>query len=188
MDPANDIPIYVQLVSGTILGVALGNLLGGAAKFVQHPKTHKFNVLHGLWMAFILGSVIVFWWEEGLTFSNVQWTFPLYLFEIVYCTTYLFMTAILLPDGVDDFDNHYDYFIARRHWFYGALIVSFLLSIGNSLIKEGWDDILIDPTYIAMNVILVGVLVAGMVFARRWVQMSIAIFFILLTIGSMLIL
>src|SRR6188768_2655517 len=98
MDQPADVPIYVQLISGTILGVALANLLSGAAKFAQQPKTHRFNLLHGLWIVFILGSILIFWWQEGLTFSNVKWTFPLYLFQTAYCATYLFMTALLLPD------------------------------------------------------------------------------------------
>src|SRR5215217_2669415 len=120
MEPTTEIPIYVQLISGTILGVALANLLGGAAKFVQQPQTHRFNLLHGLWIFFVLGSIMVFWWQEGLTFASVQWTFPLYIFQVAYCATYLFMVAVLLPDSVQGYDNHYDYFIGRRHWFYGS--------------------------------------------------------------------
>lgn len=187
MDQPADVPIYVQLISGTILGVALANLLGGAAKFVQQPKTHQFNLLHGLWIAFILGSILVFWWQEGLTFANVKWTFPLYLFQTVYCATYLFMTAMLLPENVDGFESHYDYLIARRQWFYGSIILSYLLGIGDSIVKEGWDDILVDPTYIVMNLIVVALLVVGMVFTRRWVHLTVAIIMVLLTAGSMLV-
>jgi hypothetical protein len=187
MEATNEIPIYVQLVSGTILGVALGNLLGGAAKFIQHPKTHRINLLHGLWMFFILGSIIVFWWQEGLSFQNVQWTFPLYLFQITYCATYLFMTAMLLPDDIDGYETHYDYFIDRRAWFFGSLILSFTLSIGDQLIKDGWDDILVDPTYIAFNFIVVGILAMGIVSRRFGVQLTVAIILVVLTILSMLV-
>ena len=174
MNQTTDIVVYVQLISGTILGVALGNLLSGATKFIQQPQTYKFNILHGLWMFFIMGSTFVFWWQEALTFSNVTWTFPLYLFQIAYCSTYLFMTAVLLPDNVDHYGTHYDYFIARRQWFYGALILSYVLGIGNSIVKEGWDEILVDPSYIVVNVILIGLLVAGMVFDKRKLHIAIA--------------
>lgn len=187
MDQANDVPIYVQLISGTILGVALANLLGGAAKFIQQPRTHRFNLLHGLWIFFILGAILVFWWQEGLTFANVAWTFPLYLFQTTYCATFLFMTAMLLPDNIDGYDSHYDYLIGRRAWFYGALILSYLLGIGDELIKTGWDEIFVDPTYIVMNAVVVGLLVSGIVFNRRWLHYAIAILLVLLVIGAMLV-
>ena len=187
MDASNEIPIYVQLISGTILGVALANLLSGAAKFIQQPKSHRFNLLHGLWIAFILGAILVFWWQEGLTFANVEWTFPLYLFQTVYCATFLFMTAMLLPDSIDGYDSHYDYLIGRRAWFYGALILSYLLGIGDELIKTGWDEIFVDPTYIVMNAVVVGLLVSGIVFNRRWLHYAIAILLVLMVIGAMLV-
>lgn len=187
MATANEIPIYVQLISGTILGVALANILSGAAKFIQQPQTHRINILHGLWIAFIVGSIMVFWWQEGLNFQNVAWTFPLYMFQVAYCATYLFMVAVLLPENVEAYDSHYGYFIARRHWFYGSLILSYVLGIGNELVKEGWDDIFVDPTFIVFNVILVGTLVVASVLNRRWLHIAVAVTFVLLTIGSMLV-
>ena len=187
MEATNEIPIYVQLISGTILGVALANLLSGSAKFIQQPKSHQFNALHGLWIVFILGAILIFWWQEGLTFANVQWTFPLYLFQTAYCATFLFMTAMLLPDSIDGYDSHYDYLVGRRGWFYGSLILSYLLGIGNELVKTGWDEIFVDPTYIVMNVTVVAVLVAGIIFDRRWLHYAIAIFLVLMVLGAMLI-
>lgn len=184
---ASEIPLYVQIMSGTVLGVALGNLLSGAAKFVQQPQTHRINILHALWMVFILGAIMVFWWQEGLNFANVTWTFPLYMFQVAYCATFLFMVAVLLPDNVADYGSHYDYFIARRHWFYGALILSYVLGIGNELVKEGWDDIFVDPTYIGMNTILVGIVAAGMIVNRRWLHVAIAALLVLMVAGSMLL-
>jgi hypothetical protein len=187
MEQTTEIPIYVQLISGTILGVALANLLGGAAKFVQQPKTHQFNLLHGLWIVFMLGAILIFWWQEGLTFANVQWTFPLYLFQTAYCATFLFMTALLLPESIDGYDSHYDYLIGRRHWFYGSLILSYLLGIGNELVKEGWDEIFLDPTYIVINATVVGALLAGIIFNRRWLHYTIAIVLVLMVVAAMLV-
>lgn len=181
-----DIPIYVQLISGTILGVALGNLLGGSVKFVQQPLTHRFNILHGLWIVFILGSTFVFWWQEALTFSNVAWTFPLYLFQIAYCSTYLFMTAMLLPDSVEAYGTHYDYFIARRQWFYGALILALLLDIGNVAIKTGMEEVANDPSFLVASAVAIALLIWAMATPRRWVQVTVAIIFVLLTLASML--
>ncbi|SEP59140.1 hypothetical protein SAMN05428969_0017 [Devosia sp. YR412] len=180
-----EIPVYVQLVSGTVLGIALGNLLSGAAKFIQQPHDYKINWLHGLWIAFILGTIMMFWWEEAMTFSTVQWNFWLYMFQIVYCATFLFTSAVLLPENVREFDTHYNYLIARRYWFYGALIVSYLLGIGNSFVKEGWDEIFVDPTYIILNLIVVGLLAVTMVLNRPRLHLATAIIFVLLMFATM---
>lgn len=188
MDAAADIQLYVRLISGMILGLTLGKLLSGLAKFVQHPTLYRMNWLHGLWMVFIFGAVTVFWWGEALSFSSVQWTYQLYLFQIAYCGSYLFMTAVLLPDEVlpeDGCDNHYDYFIARRFWFFGALILSHLLDLANTAVKFGLDEYPITPRYFAFNGVIIGLLVLGIVASRRWVQIGIAALFVVLTVLSM---
>ena len=185
--PNADVPIYVQLVSGTVLGIALGNLLSGAAKFIQQPHSYRINWLHGLWIVFLLGTIMMFWWEEAMTFSAVQWNFWLYLFQIIYCATYLFTTAVLLPDDVEQWGSHYDYLIARRHWFYGALILSYVLGIGNELVKEGWDGSLVDPTYLVINVLVIAVLVTASVVNRPRLHLAVAALFVLLMIGNMLL-
>lgn len=184
MEQNADIPIYVQIISGTILGVALVNLLTGAVRFVQEPKTHRFNVLHGMWIAFLLLSIFIFWWQEGLAYSSVVWTFELYLFQIVYCSTFLFMTAMLLPETVEDYGTHYEYFIARRAWFYGSLIVTFLLDIGNVTIKTGWSEVVGDPVYMTMNSIAVLLLLGGILTVNRWVHLAIAIMFLTVTVWT----
>jgi hypothetical protein len=185
VEQSADIPIYVQLISGTILGVALGNLLTGSVRFVQQPKTHRFNILHGLWIVFILFSTFIFWWQEALTFSAVTWTFYLYLFQIAYCSTFLFMTAMLLPDNVSDYGTHYDYFIARRHWFYGSIILTLLLDIGNVTIKYGWNDVVGDPTYIGLSAVSIALLLGGMATTQKWVHVAIASAFVGVTIWTM---
>lgn len=174
MDAAADLQLYVRLISGTILGLAVGKLLSGTAKFIQHPAANRINWLHALWIVFLFGAIVIFWWEEALSFARVQWSFPLYVFQIAYCGSFLFIAAVLLPDDVTDYGSHYSYLIARRHWFYGSLIVSYLLGLGNVIIKDGWEDSLVAPESIIANGIMVVILSLGMIFNRPRVHLSIA--------------
>lgn len=190
MEAVADPSLYVRLISGTILGLTVGKLLSGLAKFVQHPHEYRMNILHALWSFFIFGAISVFWWAEAQSFSSVVWSYPLYLFQIAYCASYLFMTAVLLPDEVlpaDGCASHYDYFIARRHWFFAALIISHLLDLGNTAIKFGLDDYPVTPGYVIGNGAVMGVLVLGMIFPQRWVQISVAVVFALFTALSMIL-
>jgi hypothetical protein len=190
VDAAADFSLYVRLISGTILGLTVGKLLSGLAKFVQHPRQYRMNILHALWIFFIFGAITVFWWGEAQTFGSVEWTYPLYLFQIAYCSSYLFMTAVILPDEVsahDGVETHYDYFISRRHWFFGALIVSHLLDLGNTVIKFGLDDFLLTADLLIFNGILFALLLLAAAIPLRKVQVGVAVTFAVLTVLSMLL-
>lgn len=179
-----DILLYVRLISGTLLGLTLGRLLNGVAKFVQQPGAHRINLLHGLWCFFIFASVTLFWWDEAHSFAKVEWTFATYLFQIAYCGSFLFLTAVLLPDNVDEFGDHLSYFIARRYWFYSVLIISFLLGIVDVVVKEGWSDSLVSPEEIIFDLVMVCVLAAGMVVNSYRVHVATAVVMVLLTLAS----
>lgn len=188
MDAAADLALYVRLISGMVLGLAVGKLFTGAARFVQHPHDYRINVLHLLWMVFIFGSISVFWWGEAQTFGTVQWTYPLYLFQIAYCASYLFMTAVILPDELrpeDGCATHYDYFIARRHWFFGALTVSHLLDLANIGIKYGWEELAVSVQFLVVNGVVFTLLALGMFVPRRAVQVGVAAIMVALTILTM---
>jgi hypothetical protein len=190
MDTAADLALYVRLISGTVLGLAVAKLLSGLAKFVQHPQQHRMNILHGLWAFFIFGAISVFWWAEAQTFGSVVWSYPLYLFQIAYCSSYLFMTAVLLPDEVkkeDGHANHYEYFIARRGWFFGTLIISHLLDLGNTVIKFGWDELSLTPRFFVLHGVIFALLILGICSGRRSVQIAIAALFAVLTVLSMVL-
>lgn len=182
-----DVLLYVRLISGTLLGLTLGRLLNGVAKFVQQPKSHRINLLHGLWSFFLFASVTLFWWDEAHSFAKVEWTFATYLFQIAYCGSFLFLAAVLLPDNVDEFGDHFSYFIARRHWFYSVLIISFLLGIVDSVVKEGWSESIVSPEGIIFDLIMVCVLGAGMVVNSYRVHLTTAVVMVALTLASALL-
>jgi hypothetical protein len=188
MEAIADPSLYVRLISGTILGLTIGKLLSGLAKFVQHPHEYQINILHSLWMFFIFGAITVFWWGEALSFATVEWTYSLYLFQIAYCASYLFVTAVLLPDEVKPADgcaNHYEYFIARRQWFFGALIISHALDLANTAIKFGLDQYPLTPRYFVVNGTVFGLFLLAMIFPQRWLQVTAALILATLTALSM---
>lgn len=185
MEFSGDIQLYVRLISGMVLGLTVGKLFTGIAKFVQHPENNRINSLHALWAFFIFTMILTFWWDEAQTFSHVQWSFWLYTYQIVYCSSFLFIASILLPDEAKGFDNHYDYLIARRGWFYGALVVNFVLGVGDSVIKNGWDEYMLDPVYIGASLVMVAMLAAGMVSKRHGLHLAVAIVMIALTLLTM---
>lgn len=185
MEFSGDIQLYVRLISGMVLGLTVSKLFTGIAKFVQHPETNRINSLHALWAFFIFVMILTFWWEEAQTFARVEWSFWLYTYQIIYCSSFLFIASILLPDEAKGFENHYDYLIARRGWFYGVLIFNYALGLGDGLIKEGWDESFFHPLFIVINLVMVTMLAIGMVSKRHGVHLAIAVIMVVLSLLMM---
>lgn len=185
MEPVADIALFVRLISAMILSLAVGKLLTGLAKFIQHPNNYQINILHALWIVFLFGAITTFWWEEAQTFGTVKWTYPLYLYQIVLCSSYLVLTSVLLPDEIkakDGVENHYQYFMARRHWFFSALMFTYILDWVDLTIKWGLTDLLSVPGFFTVNVFMIVVLAIGIFVPKHWAQVSVAIVFAVLAV------
>jgi hypothetical protein len=130
---------YVRTIISIIVGLSIGRLLTGLARFVQHPSHQKIYPVHLVWTFFMLLNVIYFWWWE-FHLANVAWTFVLYCFVIIYASTFFFLCTMLFPDTMYEYTGFRDYFMSRRKWFFGILIATFLLDVIDTLIKG--------PTYL----------------------------------------
>lgn len=144
VDPA--IFAHVRTAISIIVGLSIGRLLTGLARFVQHPGQHKVYGVHLVWTFFMLLQVIYFWWWE-FHLSAVQWTFPLYCFVVLYASLFFFMCTLLFPDAMNEYKGFADYFMSRRKWFFGFLIVAFLMDIVDTLSKGEAYLALLGPEY-----------------------------------------
>ena len=64
-----------------------------------------------------------------------DWTFGVFAFLIGYAVTLFLLAALLFPDKLDDYDGYEDFFLKRRHWFFGVFAATFVLDIIDTLIK-----------------------------------------------------
>jgi len=134
--PAADPTIYVHVrtVISIVVGLSIGRLLTGLARFVQHPNLQKIYPVHLVWTVFMMVDVIYFWWWE-FHLSTVGWTFGLYCFVALYASTFFFLCTMLFPDTMHEYAGFRDYFMSRRKWFFGILIATFLIDIVDTAIK-----------------------------------------------------
>lgn len=132
IDPA--IFAHVRTAISIIVGLSIGRLLTGLARFVQHPDKQKVYGVHLVWTFFMLLQVIYFWWWE-FHLGSVAWTFPLYCFVVLYASTFFFICTLLYPDAMQEYKGFADYFLSRRKWFFGLLIAAYLMDIVDTLAK-----------------------------------------------------
>ncbi|MBO9099644.1 MULTISPECIES: hypothetical protein [unclassified Rhizobium] len=126
---------HVRVIVGMVLGLSLARLVNGLTRFVQHPGSIKIYPIHLGWVVFLLITIIHFWWYEFNLRLVTIWTFPIYFFLIVYAMLYAALTALLFPDQMSEYSGYEQYFEARKRWFYGVFALTFIIDLGDSLIK-----------------------------------------------------
>src|SRR5215469_7650943 len=94
-----DLYLHVRVLFGIILGLSVTRLVGGLARFVQHPTRYRVSLIHLGWVAWALMNVLTFWWWE-FRLSLVTWNFGLYFFVFFYSSMYFFLSALLFPDDL----------------------------------------------------------------------------------------
>ncbi len=132
---APDLFTHVRIVMGMVVGLGITRILMGVAGLVQHPRRARLSAIHLLWAGSILLELILFWWWEFALYSVTRWSFAIFAFLIVYAVTLFLMGALLFPDRIDDYEGYEDFFLKRRHWFFGLLAATFLLDVVDTLIK-----------------------------------------------------
>ena len=134
--PANvDLYLHVRVLIAIILGLSVTRLVSGIAALVQHPGRYRIWPVHLGWVAWALLNVVTFWWWEFRLSLVQHWTFGLYFFVCVYASMYYFLSALLFPQDLDEYQGYQDYFLSRRRWFFGFAALTEALDVVDTLIK-----------------------------------------------------
>lgn len=161
---------YVMVLISIIIGLAIAHVLNALAVAVHRLRGHgdpiKLDIVYLLWIAYIMTWLMAFWWWEfKLQDVYSEWSFGLYLFVISYATA-LFLTAtILVPYRMLGVKESFQYFMAGRKWFFGALIVLQVLDIIDSFLKS--YDWAMRPEYLIQSAVYFLAPVIGMIFQKR---------------------
>src|SRR5690606_25783988 len=126
---------HVRIVMGTVVGLGITRLLMTLAGIVQHPLRSRVSALHTLWIGSMLLELVLFWWWEFALHSLEEWTFGIVLFVVGYAIVLFMMAALLSPDNISEYTGYEDFFLRRRHWFFGLLAATFALDTIDTLIK-----------------------------------------------------
>lgn len=132
---------HVRIVMGMIVGLGITRLLMTVAGLIQHPHRARLSFIHLLWIASTLVELVLFWWWEFALYNLEYWTFGITLFLILYAVTLFLMAALLSPDHIAEYDGYEDFFLKRRHWFFGLFAATFVFDTIDTLIKGGayWE-------------------------------------------------
>ncbi len=170
-----DLYQHVRVVISIITGLCITTLLSGFSRFVQHPRREKVSILHLGWAAALLLSIIHFWWWEFRLTLVQQWTFAIYFFVILYAILFFSLCTLIFPSDLKDYSGYEEYFLSRRHWFFGLLAATFIADIIDTSLKGSvyLHSFGIEyPIRIAVGLVIC---IAGMLTRNRRIQLALLV-------------
>lgn len=132
---ASELFPHVRIVMGMVVGLGITRILMGLAGIIQHRTRPRLSLIHLLWAGSMLLELVFFWWWEFELSTIDTWSFGIFFFLILYSVTLFLLGALLFPDKLDGYAGYEDFFLQRRHWFFGVFAVTFVLDIIDTLIK-----------------------------------------------------
>ena len=171
-----EIFIHVRVIIGMILGLSLARMINGLTRFIQHPTSYKTDMVHITWAAYVLISIPHFWWFEFNLRHMEHWNFGIYSYLLIYAALFAAISALLFPDQINEYKGYSDYFVSRRRWFYGLLILLKLADIGDTLLKGTEYYASLGDAYDAQQVVVIIAAFAGCFIKSRIYHMAFAVF------------
>jgi hypothetical protein len=126
---------YVAVLISIVVGLGITHLLAGVGRLIGRPGSAKAYWVHLLWVFFVFLWLVQFWWWE-FGFSEVEvWRFELFFFIIVYAVLLYLVCVVLMPRQFPEGGDYRDHYYARRRWFFGLLILVYVVDVLDTLLK-----------------------------------------------------
>ena len=124
---------YLSVLISIIIGLAITQLLSGAARLIQVRKRIRLHATTLCWMVFLFLLDTQIWWAAFFRRANDDWNFFLFLLYLLMPILAFLLSYLVLPElgDEDDIDLAAN-FAGNRPWFFG--LFAFLL--GTSLVEE----------------------------------------------------
>jgi hypothetical protein len=124
---------YLSVLVSIIIGLAITQLLSGAARLIQIRKRIRPHATTLCWMAFLFLLDTQIWWAAFTRRDIDDWNFFLFLFYLLMPVIAFLLSYLVLPElGDEDEIDLAANFSDNRPWFFGL----FALLLGISLVDE----------------------------------------------------
>lgn len=129
---------YLSVLVSIIVGLALTQLLSGAARLIQlrgrvvlHPATLW-------WMASLFLINVQVWWVAFERRAGAPWNFFSFLLYLLIPITLFLLSYLVLPDlGDEDQPDLRANFDDNRTWFFGLLAALPVVSLVEQAVRDG---------------------------------------------------
>lgn len=130
---------YLTVLISIVVGLSVTSFLTNVARIIHLRNDVTISWVQLLWSVTILIWTIAFWWFTFLLAKQTEWTFPLFVFLLVYSTLLYFMMALLFPEGIPADHDYRAQFMRNRVWFFGVLLLFLCIDVIDYSIKAEKD-------------------------------------------------
>ena len=129
---------YLSVLLSIIIGLGMTQVLTAVGRVIRHRDRVAMYWLPVLWAAVMLVVFVQVWWSSFGLRQYGDWTFVGFLLLLGQTCTLYMMSAVILPDQVDetrvDLAAHYQ----RQHqWFFSFLVATLVLSLLKDRVING---------------------------------------------------
>lgn len=129
---------YLSVLVSIIVGLALTQLLSGAARLIQLRRRVAMDPATLLWMATLFLINIQVWWVAFERRASDQWTFFSFLLYLLIPIVLFLLSYLVLPDlGDEDRPDLRRNFDDNRGWFFGLLAALPAVSLADQFLRDG---------------------------------------------------
>ena len=126
---------YLTVLISVVVGLSVTSFLTNVARIIHIRGDVTISWVQLLWSITILIWTIAFWWFTFVLAEQSEWTFPLFVFLLVYSTLLFFMMALLFPEGIPADHNYRAQFMRNRVWFFGVLLLFLCVDLIDFIVK-----------------------------------------------------
>jgi len=130
---------YLTVLISVVVGLSVTSFLTNVVRIIHVRGDVTISWVQLMWSATILIWTVAFWWFTFVLAEQRQWTFPMFVFLLVYATLLFFLMALLFPEGVPADHNYRTQFMQNRVWYFGVFLVFLCTDVIDYLVKINKD-------------------------------------------------
>lgn len=128
---------HVVVVMSIVLGLAVTQLLRGAAQLYRSRKRVSTYWLHWAWVALLVMLSLLLWWTYWNYQSVTDWNFFRFVLYLSPTIVFYFLTAITFPDPSDATGGLREYYYSNRRGFFGTLVLYLVVAGITAVLVRG---------------------------------------------------
>jgi len=139
---------YLSVLVSIIIGLALTQLLSGAARLIQLRRRIAMHLPTLCWMAILFLIDIQAWWVAFERRDSDAWSFFAFLLYLLIPITLFLLSYLVLPDlGDEDAADLTANFGDNRGWFFALLAALPVISLVEEGVRDGRVPLDVDAAF-----------------------------------------
>jgi len=129
---------YLSVLLSIIVGLGITQVLTAAGRLIRQRDRVRGDWLPPLWAGVLLIVYVQVWWSMFGLRRHEQWTFFEFLIVLTQTATLYMMSAVVLPEQVDDAGTDLKAYYERQHgWFFGFFLATLVVSLLKDIVVDG---------------------------------------------------